>query len=144
MFPSLNIGHNKSLFKANTGRFMSILTHDFEQQVSQALADARRQLLAKLQQASQVHERRLHAKLTNEPESDWVALLSEHLGPEYKDLIIRLERLEATQCQFDLGLFGFCSDCEEPIEPHRLEKDVTTQRCARCDSISRAQSNGHK
>ncbi|MFQ6370427.1 TraR/DksA C4-type zinc finger protein [Shewanella sp. YIC-542] len=44
----------------------------------------------------------------------------------------RLNRLDAAQCQLDLGLYGLCADCENEIEPERLAMDPTEQRCQHC------------
>ncbi|MFY8272654.1 TraR/DksA C4-type zinc finger protein [Pseudoalteromonas sp. SSDWG2] len=120
---------------------MSTETLDFEEQVALQLAQVREELLNRLRYSNVVHDNKLFALLNEHPESDWVAHLRDYSGPNYKELVDKLERLEATQCQFDLGLFGFCSDCEEPIEDTRLEHDVTVQRCQHCESQlkSRAQ-----
>ncbi|QYK06566.1 TraR/DksA C4-type zinc finger protein [Shewanella zhangzhouensis] len=45
----------------------------------------------------------------------------------------RLTRLDAAQCQLDLGLYGLCADCESEIEQERLIRDPTVQRCLACD-----------
>ncbi|QUN07029.1 TraR/DksA family transcriptional regulator [Shewanella yunxiaonensis] len=44
----------------------------------------------------------------------------------------KLNRLDAAQCQLDLGLYGMCADCESEIEPERLAQDPTEQRCQCC------------
>lgn len=47
--------------------------------------------------------------------------------------VTRLKRIDAALCQMDLGLYGLCSDCEEPLAIARLEQDPTLQRCPRCE-----------
>lgn len=44
----------------------------------------------------------------------------------------RLERVDAALCSFNLGLYGLCADCEEPIEPAILASDPAEPRCAHC------------
>lgn len=110
-------------------------TLDFEQQVAHLLTQVREEILNRLRYSSVSDEHLIYSKLIDHPEADWVAYLSERTGPNYKPLVDKLERLEAAQCQFDLGLFGFCSDCEEPIEEQLLKHDVTAQRCKHCESL---------
>lgn len=112
---------------------MTIETLNFESKVEVLLAQVREELLNRLRYSTLSHENDIYQNLAAHPEWDWVAHLRDKSGPTYKDLVDKLERLEATQCQFDLGLFGFCSDCEEPIEAARLVEDVTTQRCGQCE-----------
>ncbi|WP_462158020.1 TraR/DksA C4-type zinc finger protein [Pseudoalteromonas sp. GB56] len=113
---------------------MSTETLDLEEQVVVLLAQVREELLNRLRYSSVSHDNDLYTQLNDHPEDDWVAYLREKAGPSYKELVDKLERLEAAQCQFDLGLFGYCSDCEEPIEEELLERDVTAQRCKKCES----------
>ncbi|AZQ10009.1 TraR/DksA C4-type zinc finger protein [Shewanella khirikhana] len=54
-----------------------------------------------------------------------------HLADE--PIYERLTRLDAAQCQLDLGLYGLCADCESEIESERLIADPTEQRCLACD-----------
>ncbi|GLP96919.1 TraR/DksA C4-type zinc finger protein [Paraferrimonas sedimenticola] len=44
----------------------------------------------------------------------------------------KMHRLEAAWIQWDIGLYGLCSDCEEAIECERLEADPSEQRCKAC------------
>lgn len=43
-----------------------------------------------------------------------------------------LGRIEAALRRCDDGSFGFCMDCDEPIDPRRLNLDPTATRCIRC------------
>jgi DnaK suppressor protein len=54
--------------------------------------------------------------------------------PKVEPRVIRLKRIDAALCQMDLGLYGLCSDCEEPLAIAQLEQDPTLQRCPRCES----------
>ncbi len=43
-----------------------------------------------------------------------------------------LRNIEAALKRLDDGDYGFCCDCEEPINPKRLEFDPTALRCIDC------------
>jgi len=43
-----------------------------------------------------------------------------------------LGRIEAALRRCDDGSYGFCIDCDEPIDPRRLNLDPTATRCIRC------------
>jgi len=43
-----------------------------------------------------------------------------------------LARIEAALRRCDDGSYGFCMDCDEAIDPRRLNLDPTATRCIRC------------
>ncbi len=43
-----------------------------------------------------------------------------------------LGRIEVALRRCDDGSYGFCIDCDEPIDPRRLNLDPTAARCIRC------------
>ena len=45
-----------------------------------------------------------------------------------------LRRIEAALKRIDNDEYGYCSDCEEPIAPKRLEFDPTATLCITCAS----------
>lgn len=45
-----------------------------------------------------------------------------------------LRNIEAALKRIDDDSYGFCRDCEEPINPKRLEFDPTALRCIDCES----------
>jgi DnaK suppressor protein len=45
-----------------------------------------------------------------------------------------LRQIEGALTRIDNGEYGFCCDCEEPINPKRLEFDPTVLRCVDCAS----------
>jgi DnaK suppressor protein len=47
-----------------------------------------------------------------------------------------LRNIEAALTRIDDGSYGYCRDCDELINPKRLEFDPTTQRCIDCASKS--------
>lgn len=54
--------------------------------------------------------------------------------PKVEQRVARLKQIDAALCQMDLGLYGLCSDCEEPLSSEQLEQDPTQQRCPRCEA----------
>jgi DnaK suppressor protein len=45
-----------------------------------------------------------------------------------------LRNIEAALKRIDDGDYGLCRDCDEPINPKRLEFDPTALRCIDCES----------
>ena len=45
-----------------------------------------------------------------------------------------LRNIEAALIRVDDGSYGLCRDCNEPINPKRLEFDPTALRCIDCES----------
>lgn len=93
---------------------------------------------------AQVREE-LIAELRANRRSDWaeqiagcerdqlVDLIGRLRLPKVDQLVARLKRVDAALCQMDLGLYGLCSDCEEPLSLAQLEQDPALQRCPRCE-----------
>lgn len=46
-----------------------------------------------------------------------------------------LSRIEASLCEFHLGMYGLCSDCEAQIPLELLQQQPTRQRCPDCHSL---------
>ncbi len=64
--------------------------------------------------------------------------------PKVEQSVASLKRIDAALCQMDLGLYGLCSDCEEPLAIAQLEQDPTLQRCPRCDTRYRKGFHAHE
>lgn len=45
-----------------------------------------------------------------------------------------LRNIDAALKRIDDGGYGLCRDCDEPINPKRLEFDPTALRCIECES----------
>ncbi|MGL5224105.1 MAG: TraR/DksA family transcriptional regulator [Aeromonas sp.] len=73
-----------------------------------------------------------------------VELLGRLNLPNSEPLVARLKQIEAALCQMDLGLYGLCSDCEEPLAITQLEQDPALQRCPRCEHRYNKGFHGHK
>lgn len=64
--------------------------------------------------------------------------------PKVEQSVARLKRIDAALCQMDLGIYGLCSDCEEPLAIEQLEQDPTLQRCPRCETRYRKGFHAHE
>lgn len=45
---------------------------------------------------------------------------------------LELRRIDAALERCEAGSYGYCLDCGEPIDPRRLELDLTSTRCVGC------------
>lgn len=100
--------------------------------LSHSLAQAKADLIASLKASGSDCETALLQELTDNADIDWVASARAVLGHSQTELINDIERFDAALCQLELGLYGLCCDCEEPIEQSRLLADLGEQRCSRC------------
>ncbi|GGA69995.1 hypothetical protein GCM10011369_09610 [Neiella marina] len=73
-----------------------------------------------------------------------VELLADEECPEINRTLKRLRAVDASLCQTELGLYGFCADCEKAIELDMLQRDATQQRCYACDQIHRHVKKNNK
>jgi len=64
--------------------------------------------------------------------SDWPDFLEKHFLLNHEPKLHRLVQLEAALAQFEIGQYGYCADCEEPIELELLDADPAAQRCKCC------------
>ncbi|WP_344954430.1 transcriptional regulator, TraR/DksA family protein [Zobellella aerophila] len=67
------------------------------------------------------------------PADEWADLPALHASPQLQAQIKLLKRVDAALCQWRLGLYGLCSDCEAPLPPELLWQDPCRQRCAPCE-----------
>lgn len=73
-----------------------------------------------------------------------VDLLGRFDLPKTEQSVMRIKRIDAALCQMELGLYGLCSDCEEPLDCEQLEQDPTLQRCPRCETRYCKGFHGHE
>jgi len=50
-----------------------------------------------------------------------------------------LHEIDSALARIDDGVYGLCVDCEEPIDPRRLEAYPAALRCARCQQLFETQ-----
>ena len=100
------------------------------------LQQVRQALQARLSNSNNLIHHALLVTLRNHNPEQWLELTQKQLGTEYRDIILRLEQLEAAICQIDIGQYGYCCDCEEKIDSQRLIAEPTIQRCSNCEPKS--------
>lgn len=70
--------------------------------------------------------------LSQATNAEWLDLATQQLGPEYNEQLNRMTQLEAAVSQIEIGQYGYCCDCEEPLNNTLLEHDPAIQRCEKC------------
>ncbi len=55
----------------------------------------------------------------------------------------QLERIAAALADIGLGLYGVCSDCEEPLTLEQLHQDPACRRCPHCEARRRSPRKGN-
>lgn len=83
-----------------------------------------------------------HQKLSNylkqiEPYY-WVELLRENLCLELEKSVNSLELIDTSLANIEMGCYGICGDCDNPIEEKELKKTPSIQRCINCELANRA------
>ncbi|MFO6421992.1 TraR/DksA family transcriptional regulator [Motilimonas sp. KMU-193] len=107
------------------------LTH-FQTELMTQLNEQKNRIIAFLEQAEQPSHRMAAARLMQLTNAEFIEYAIHLDEPKFKPAIAMIKRIDAALCQIDLGLYGLCSDCEEPIEMALLSQDPTEQRCFRC------------
>lgn len=102
------------------------------------MATAKQALVTTLLQSKEQTWQQEADKLQHLSPSDFVDYACTLTDPRIEPLLSELRRIDAALCQYDIGLYGICSDCEEEIEPERLDADPCVQRCGKCEAKRRA------
>ncbi len=105
---------------------------DFQAQLTTQLVEHKNKIIGILEQAEQSSHRMAAARLLHLTNAEFIEYAVRLDMPQLKQSISSIKRIDAALCQIDLGLYGLCSDCEEPIELALLAKDPTEQRCMQC------------
>ena len=63
--------------------------------------------------------------------------------PSISHKVSKIKSIDAALNNVHIGMYGFCSDCEEPLTSNRLHEDPTIQRCSRCESKYKKQKNNN-
>ncbi|WMC11909.1 transcriptional regulator, TraR/DksA family protein [Oceanimonas pelagia] len=107
----------------------NITEHELEQRLL-AVAEERRQgFLHRLRELDAGLAARLHAVSPDE----WADHPSLAAWPQLQPQLTLLRQADAALCQWQLGLYGLCSDCEAELEPVQLLADPCRQRCDSCE-----------
>ena len=104
----------------------------FKNRLTEEVNKLRANLLQEISQSERHFEHEIALKLQVTPNVNWVDFLQDKVYPNLNSRVTRLNKVEAALCQFNLGVYGFCADCEDKISLSKLEKDPTEQRCKLC------------
>jgi DnaK suppressor protein len=63
--------------------------------------------------------------------------------PSISHKVIEMSEIDAALNNIQIGLYGFCSDCEEVISAERLNSLPTTHRCLDCETKYKKQKHNH-
>ncbi|MBM7456995.1 hypothetical protein HNR62_002897 [Oceanisphaera litoralis] len=96
------------------------------------LAEATRRRRA-LWQALQTLDAPLAAALQPLPPDEWADYPALAAWPQLQPRITALKQVDAALCQWQLGLYGLCSDCEAVLPREQLWQDPCRQRCDPCE-----------
>ncbi|PSJ47970.1 transcriptional regulator, TraR/DksA family protein [Zobellella endophytica] len=85
---------------------------------------------------------RLAAELHRLPPDEWADVAALAAYPQLHTHLKALRQVDAALCQWQLGLYGLCSDCEAELTPEQLWQDPCRQRCAPCEEKYRKAQHG--
>ncbi len=105
----------------------------------QAEAAQRRQALW---QALQPLDASLAAALRQLPTDEWADYPALAAWPQLQPQLNALKQVDAALCQWQLGLYGLCSDCEAELTEDQLWQDPCRQRCDPCEQKYRKAQHG--
>ena len=75
----------------------------------------------------------LSAELASHAADEWADHPKLQPWPTLQQPLARLKQVDAALCQWQLGLYGLCSDCEEQLSEEQLYADPCMQRCGVCE-----------
>lgn len=75
----------------------------------------------------------LAAELANQAADEWADHPKLQPWPALQQPLARLKQVDAALCQWQLGLYGLCSDCEVQLSEEQLYADPCMQRCGVCE-----------
>lgn len=77
---------------------------------------------------------RLAAKQLKRLSNDQLVELTSNLNiPSLSHKANQIKSIDASLNDIDLGLYGYCSDCETEISIEKLKENATTKRCDICE-----------
>lgn len=107
-------------------------TQYYQQKLELELAQIQYKIISCLQQSHDSDYLLLAKKLQADSVMKWPELMSGVFSEQLKDYRHRLEQLEASLSQIQIGLYGYCADCEAELSAELLELDPAQQRCSSC------------
>lgn len=67
------------------------------------------------------------------PADEWPDFPPLSAWPQLQPQLNGLKQVDAALCQWRLGFYGLCSDCEVELTPEQLLQDPCRQRCDPCE-----------
>ncbi|MDP5291084.1 TraR/DksA C4-type zinc finger protein [Oceanimonas sp. CHS3-5] len=107
----------------------NITENELEQRLLAVAEDRRHGFLHALQEL----DAGLAAQLKDVPPDDWADYPALSAWPQLQPQLQTLRQVDAALCQWQLGLYGLCSDCEAELDPAQLLADPCRQRCTQCE-----------
>ncbi|NHI00486.1 transcriptional regulator, TraR/DksA family protein [Oceanimonas sp. MB9] len=108
----------------------NITENELEQRLQAEANDHRLHFMRALQRL----DASLAAQLQRLPPDEWADAPALVAWPQLQPQINNLRRVDAALCQWQLGLYGLCSDCEAQLMQAQLLADPCRQRCERCEA----------
>ncbi len=107
----------------------------FENRLRNELTQTRQAILDSCLASEQDTKHKIASELTKLNYSNWPEYLEQHFIITGEPKIQRLIELEAAIAQFEIGQYGFCADCEAPLQLSSLNENPALQRCEKCESL---------
>jgi len=105
------------------------LRHHLEQQALQL----RQRLMAELARDPAIAPATLN-ELTDASDDAVVEFALGYYAQRSNNTLSQLERVDAALADMVLGLYGVCSECEEPLSLDQLRTDPASRRCPKCEA----------
>ncbi len=99
----------------------------------------------KLRSALIEHPRICLPKIASTPAQNteaWLELARQYPSDKTAKCSERLQQIDAALNEIELGLYGYCADCDGAIELERLLHDPACQRCGAC-GLEHEQKQSH-
>lgn len=115
---------------------VSIAPHELEQlrqTLEQQAQQLRQLLLTELSREPSLAPTAL-SQLADSSPDNLVEFALEYYAQRSNTTVRELERVDAALADMALGLYGVCSECEEPLTAEQLRRDPASRRCPKCEA----------
>ncbi|AEY02065.1 transcriptional regulator, TraR/DksA family protein [Oceanimonas sp. GK1] len=116
----------------------NITEQELEQRLLAVAEDRRHHFLCALREL----DAGLATRLQHLPPDEWADHSALAAWPQLLPQLKALRQADAALCQWQLGLYGLCSDCEAELTPAQLLADPCRQRCDHCEAKYRKAQHG--
>lgn len=111
---------------------------ELEQRLLAVAEERRHDFLQTLQQLDAT----LADTLQQLPTDEWPDYTPLSAWPQLQPQLKALKQVDAALCQWQIGLYGLCSDCEAELTHEQLYADPCRQRCDPCEQKYRKAQHG--